>query len=638
MSEALPIAGAIERRESVPHVSRLRVLRKLPLFWKLLVPFLAIELVIGYFGGFLIIRYLSDRAKTTIEQTLSTRFYETRSWLHDRNLYLIESVNLAANLDGMVKAISSNDPGNVQRLLASVLALKPELSMVSIANTRGASLSEFLARPGGGFATAQTTSWQDSTVVRDALAMTSPTRSAGFVIVDGTPMFAVAEPVCSTNAGCSPVGVAIVAVKASLLTSGAALAAAPSEKEELALFDLEGHLVGASGGAAGWSAPPPTALAGLRSVSQREQGRDYATVYGPIESESHVAAIVAVRTATASLFSAARRAGLNVVYILIAAMAATVGLGALLTRSILAQVRPLVATSRAIAEGSLDARAPIVTDDELGGLADSVNRMAEHLQASYETLELRVEQRTQEIKRLLSERTNFFTAISHELRTPLAVILGEASLLGESTRNRNVRDSTRIVHQCASQVLELVNNILDLARAEAGRIDLDKSSIDPNDVIAEIEAQFRTRAVAADVSLKTRAVKGLPRISADRSRLREILTNLVDNAIKYTPAGGHVRISATDADSFVEFSVADSGIGIPVEASDQIFEPFFRVEGSRTQGGQSSSGLGLAITKGLVEAHGGTIRFTSAPGKGTTFVFTMPLAKTKGSSAEGGAA
>ncbi|MGH2830534.1 MAG: sensor histidine kinase, partial [Actinomycetota bacterium] len=126
------------------------------------------------------------------------------------------------------------------------------------------------------------------------------------------------------------------------------------------------------------------------------------------------------------------------------------------------------------------------------------------------------------------------------------------------------------------------------------------------------------------VRAKIRVPKDLPPVLADPRRLREILLNLVDNAVKYTPEGGTVEISAHALDGAVAIAVADTGIGIPPGTGDRVFEPFFRAEGVRTQQGQASSGLGLAVVKRLVEAHGGRIDYESAPGAGTTFTFTVP--------------
>jgi two-component system phosphate regulon sensor histidine kinase PhoR len=119
----------------------------------------------------------------------------------------------------------------------------------------------------------------------------------------------------------------------------------------------------------------------------------------------------------------------------------------------------------------------------------------------------------------------------------------------------------------------------------------------------------------------------LPAVRADRQRLREVIVNLVDNAAKYTPEGGSVDLSAAARNGSVVVSVKDTGVGIPPESGEFIFEPFYRVRGTRAQQGQASSGLGLALAKRVVEAQGGTISFESKVGKGTTFTFTLELAK-----------
>jgi signal transduction histidine kinase len=296
---------------------------------------------------------------------------------------------------------------------------------------------------------------------------------------------------------------------------------------------------------------------------------------------------------------------------------------------LLRQVRPLVVANRALASGDLTARAPVLGRDELGELADGVNQMATALQESHETLEERVRERTAEVERLLRERTDFFTAVSHEFRTPLAVILGHAELLADPSFEKKATwhaQAGRLVGDAAQQLLEFVNDIVDIARAEAGRVDLDVQDVRADVVLRDLRPTIAALAASGDVTASVKTPRQLPAVRADEPRLRQVILDLVDNAVKYTPAGGKVAVRASAVGDAVEIAVSDTGIGIAADDGDRLFEPFYRARGSHTQKGQSSSGLGLALVKGLVEAQHGTVRFESVQGKGSTFTISFPIA------------
>jgi signal transduction histidine kinase len=359
---------------------------------------------------------------------------------------------------------------------------------------------------------------------------------------------------------------------------------------------------------------------------------EFFTLYAPLEIQGRPEGMVAVRLLPESVFSSVRDAGMRLAFVLLIAMAGIVGIGALLSRYILAQVRPLLATNRALGKGELSARAPIVTDDELGELARGVNQMAEQLEASYETLELRVAQRTEEVQRLLKERTEFFASLSHELRTPLAIILGQAKMLRDPSYRKNLASTAqtgKTIDNSAQQLLSLVNDVLDLARAEAGKIEVNLEKVNVSEVVKDMRRTIEGLAQANGLRVGINVARDLPPVKADRARLREILLNLVDNAVKYTPEGGKVELSAAAQNGEVQVSVSDTGVGIPPEAGALIFEPFYRVPGIAAQHGQASSGLGLAMAKRLVEAQGGSISFLSEKDAGSTFTFSLKPIKSR---------
>jgi signal transduction histidine kinase len=617
---------------------RTRLFRNLPLFWKVLVPFLTLMVLVGAFGTFLIVRDLDSRAEAALDQDLSRRSLDALSTLRDRELYLLESATFAANVEGMANAIKSRKNETVGRLLQSVLALKGDLGLLSATDTNGAGLVEFTrAAPGELPSFGQGTNWSQFQFVGQAIADPAGNKSAGFVKTSDRTMLAIAAPICSTAEGCSPVGAAIVGIDVNKLVADArgkparATPRAGSSQTGVAIYDSAGSLLAKVG-------PSPTEDHAPSDVAKGDvparrtstvDSVEIATLYSSFEVEGSRAGTLALSIPTEQALSTVRGAGVRLVLIVLLAMGGVVALGALLSRYILSQVKPLVETNRLLGQGELTARAPILGEDDLGELARGVNQMAEQLQASYETLEMRVAERTEEVQRLLKQRTEFFASLSHELRTPLAIILSEVKMMRDPTypkQNGWADVSGRTIGDSAHQLLSLVNDILDLARAEAGSIDVNIEDLDLNKFIRELRRTIEGLAKGNGLSLKVNVPREIPKVAADRNRLREIILNLADNAVKYTPAGGKLELSASARERWVEISVSDTGVGVPPEVGDLIFEPFYRVKGTRPQRGEASTGLGLALANRLVEAQGGTLSYKSNPDSGTTFTFTLPLA------------
>ena len=257
------------------------------------------------------------------------------------------------------------------------------------------------------------------------------------------------------------------------------------------------------------------------------------------------------------------------------------------------------------------------------------------LRARAERMELEILQRGAELQRknLLLEQAGrakdlFLASMSHELRTPLHTVIGFSELLAEGKEGPLNDKQTRFVNhirQDSMHLLELINDILDLSRIEAGKLDLKEESIDVRTAIEGAVSSVRTRYVAKSISLECRAADDLI-VEADPVRLKQILYNLLSNAAKFTPRSGRVEVNAVPRDGFVEVSVADSGIGIPECDQALVFDKFYQA-GNTVAGVSEGTGLGLAITKRLVEEHGGRIWVRSTPGAGSCFSFTMPLAR-----------
>lgn len=602
--------------------------RSLPLFWKLLVPFLALIVFVGAFGAYLIVRDLSTRARANVHQDLLQASLRARATLKDRELYLLESANFAANLDGMAKAVRTKDSASATELLQSVMALKSDLDLLVVTDRKGAGLIEFSRDGSGGSAQrGAATRWAGTPFIAKALQNREAAKSAGFLKLGNRTLLAIATPICSNPSECQTAGVAIVGIATELLAEEAAGQSDPENEPLVAIYNARGQPVAGSGKQLS-TTPIPVRGDDLVRRTERIGAREFFTLYAPLELQGRQRGMVAVSLSPDAELAAVRSAALRLAIFLLVAMAGIVAIGAMLSRFILAQLKPLLATNRALGKGELSARAPVVSNDELGELARGVNEMAEQLQASYETLEMRVDERTEEVQRLLKERTEFFASLSHELRTPLAIILGQAQMMLDSSfpkRNGWAQRSGSTIEDSAQQLLSLVNDILDLARAEAGSIDVSPEDVNLSEFVHGMRETIVGLVRGKGLAITFNVAIDLPKVRADHVRLRQILLNLVDNAVKYTPVHGHVDLKAVTMSDLVEVSVSDTGVGIPHDVGDRIFEPFFRVKGTQSQRGEASTGLGLALTRRLVEAQGGRIAYSSEPGIGTTVRFTLPI-------------
>jgi PAS domain S-box-containing protein len=252
------------------------------------------------------------------------------------------------------------------------------------------------------------------------------------------------------------------------------------------------------------------------------------------------------------------------------------------------------------------------------------------VQAKYtRELELRnqeIELRNREIEKATRHKSEFLANMSHELRTPLHTVIGFSELLAEETKgplNHSQKRFVANIHKDSQHLLTLINEILDLSKIEAGKLQIRREPLDLAEVLDDTLSSIRPQALQKSISLEMLAVGPL-RISADRLRLKQILYNLLSNAVKFTLDGGHIRIEAEPVNGFGQISVIDSGIGIAAQHHESIFETFHQV-GESAIGTREGTGLGLPITKRLVEAHGGRIWLESERGRGSRFTFTIPL-------------
>jgi two-component system sensor histidine kinase BarA len=252
----------------------------------------------------------------------------------------------------------------------------------------------------------------------------------------------------------------------------------------------------------------------------------------------------------------------------------------------------------------------------------------------------------QELDRL---KSNFLATMSHELRTPLTSIIGYAEMLASGiggTLNDEHKEFVDTIRNKGDHLLELITSLLDMSKLEQGRVTLRREAVDVPKLIAEVLRTVAPVAQKKGIRITSEVGESLPRLMGDSARLRQVMQNLTDNAIKFTPAGGEVNLSAQQVDlgpelggegmeggaglvllmapsPGIRLAVRDTGIGISQAEQDRIFDAFYQVDSSATRE-HGGTGLGLSIVKRLVEAHGGYVRVESEPGKGSTFAIELP--------------
>jgi signal transduction histidine kinase len=278
-----------------------------------------------------------------------------------------------------------------------------------------------------------------------------------------------------------------------------------------------------------------------------------------------------------------------------------------ISRSISGPLARITAASKQMAQGNYDVHIPIRGDDEVGRLAEAFNQMAKDVGASQQTM-----------KDLLAN-------VSHELKTPLTSIQGfsQAILDGMVSSEDDVKEYSRLVNEEANRMRALVDDLLLLSQLESGQVSMERGRVDIAQILTHTLERFQWAIREAGVESGLH-IDTLPEVKGDTRRLEQVFSNLLQNAVRHTPGGGVITISAKPAkDGNVVVSVHNTGSFIPREDLARVFERFFQVDRARVRKG-GSTGLGLSIVKEIVEAHGGSVRAVSSADRGTEFVVELP--------------
>lgn len=317
----------------------------------------------------------------------------------------------------------------------------------------------------------------------------------------------------------------------------------------------------------------------------------------------------------------------------------SIAAGTLLFRSIHGPIESLMRGTDEIAAGNLGYRIALERQDEFGYLSRHFDQMAEGLQRQQESLreasnvlEQKVEERTRQLHRAIEEqcrmdeaRRQFFADISHELRTPLTVIRGEAevTLRGRDRDAEEYKETLHRVRELAMQLGKLVNDLLFLARAETATLQFEQEPIDLAELLADVAEDIEVLAYEKSITVTLENAPAPVRVQGDRQRLRQVLVILGDNACRYSRPNGQITLRLRADGRLATLSVNDRGIGIAQQELEMIFDRYYR-SGNARRSAEDGTGLGLAVARTIVKAHGGEIAAASSESAGTTFTVSLP--------------
>ncbi len=284
--------------------------------------------------------------------------------------------------------------------------------------------------------------------------------------------------------------------------------------------------------------------------------------------------------------------------------------GVFISGRLTAPLQKLKGAAAAVAAGQFDRRVTETSTDEIGDLARAFNSMAADLEQA-ETV-----------------RRNMLADVAHELRTPLTVIQGNLQAILEGVYPLD-REQVETIYDESRLLTRLVEDLHDLAQAEAGQLRLDRAPLDANRVAQATVAKFAAAAGAAGVALRLETAPGAQVVNGDADRLAQLLGNLIGNALRYTPAGGQILVTISSLPGRAVIEVSDTGSGISAEDLAHVFDRFYRGEKSRSRRG-GGAGLGLAIARQIATAHGGELTVRSSPGQGSCFTLSLPADKRSG--------
>jgi len=385
----------------------------------------------------------------------------------------------------------------------------------------------------------------------------------------------------------------------------------PNAEAEIAvyIFDARGHLSHQIAGSADLPPQPGVLGPALRGEETAVTvGELRLSMIPVVDGGGHVVGVVQAAQSLDVVHAQINRLVALLLLATPALLLVATGGGVFLAGRALAPIDRITRTARAIGAGNLAGRLGLVPRaDEVGRLAATFDQMLDRLERAF------------------AQQRRFAADASHELRTPLTIIKGDLDVVRRRPRSpAEYEAAIDRVDEEVTRLGALMEDLLTLARADSGQAELAREFVYLDALVDDVVARLRRLAEAGGLALETRLARDVA-VVGDTARLRQMVLNLVSNAVKYTPAEGRVRVTLTGQDGWARLEVADTGIGIALADLPHVFDRFFRADEARarTEGG---TGLGLAIARWTVEAHGGRLTVASRPGEGSVFTVLLPLA------------
>jgi two-component system sensor histidine kinase BaeS len=298
-----------------------------------------------------------------------------------------------------------------------------------------------------------------------------------------------------------------------------------------------------------------------------------------------------------------QRTNLMLVYSAVGASLVALLLGIFLSRTLTRPIHELTEATHAVADGELGRQVSVRSKDEMGELASSFNKMSTDLARS------------------TNARKQMTADVAHELRTPLSLILGHADAVHDGVLPPT-KENFEIIREEAMRLEHLVDDLRTLSLADAGELSINPQPVSPQKLLVDLQASYQHIASQKNVKIQLDAPSDTPMLNIDPGRMTQVLANIFDNALRHTPEGGQINLSAKNADDGVQLSIQDSGPGIEGDDANRIFERFYRTDSARHRD-DGGSGLGLAIAKSIVQAHNGKIWAESVPGSGLKITISL---------------
>lgn len=347
------------------------------------------------------------------------------------------------------------------------------------------------------------------------------------------------------------------------------------------------------------------ALAGKTGVwkGKNHTGERILSVANPIKFGDRIAGVLRYVVSLENIYQVVNKIIAITIFIGLVVILLLLVLSQLMAKSIITPLKSATITAGQMAAGDFSVKATKYRDDEVGKLVDTLNYMSEEIVKS------------EKIK------NDFISSISHELRTPLTSIKGwaETLLTGEMEDKEETREGLKIISKETDRLVGLVEELLDFSRLYTKKLTINIQKVKINNILEEVKLQYEITAEDKDVQLQLTVDEEIAEIKGDFNRLKQVFINLIDNALKFTPNQGTVQISTNKLENNIVIKITDNGVGIAADDLPRVTEKFFKGSSKR-----SGSGLGLSISKEIIELHGGHMEVTSTAGKGTTVIIYLP--------------